>query len=198
MAITNDSYNKAHVVEHGVAIDDDGPFYTGGTANPTGLDLPLGTLYTQPTATGIALWKKFDTGVNDWILFIQEAIDVPRAPILLMHNGTLSNGQKIGYGNLVNDADVVVPFKGTLEEVSFSNSNSSADAGFRFYRNDPIAGNLFFTWSFDSKSTNVAQSTEFASNPVFNRGDIINIYFDDEGGNPSDMTMGLFWKVLPE
>jgi len=198
MVITNDSYDKSHELEHGFSIGDDGPFYTGGTADPTGLDLPLGTLYTQPTATGIALWKKFGSGINDWVLFINEAIDVPRAPLLLIHNGTLSNGQKIGYGNLVNGADIVMAFRGSLEEITFANTNSSADAGFRFYRGAVSPANLFFTWSFDNKATHVATSSEFASNPIFERGDIINIYFDDEGGNPSDMTMGLFWKVLPE
>jgi len=60
--------SKAYSVENGVIIDEDngGPFYSGGTASPIGLDLPTQTFYVQPTAGGPIIWRKFSTGVNDW------------------------------------------------------------------------------------------------------------------------------------
>lgn len=57
--------NKALEAEQGFLVEN-GPFYTGGATAPTGLDLPTKTLYLQETAGGILLWRKFNTGVNDW------------------------------------------------------------------------------------------------------------------------------------
>jgi len=60
--------SKAFSVDNGFIIDEEngGPFITGGTASPIGLDLPTSTIYVRPTATGVETWKKYNTGVNDW------------------------------------------------------------------------------------------------------------------------------------
>lgn len=60
--------NRAQSVDHGIIVDEEstGPFYTGGTASPAGLDLPVNTVYMQTPGTGIILWKKYGAGVNDW------------------------------------------------------------------------------------------------------------------------------------
>ena len=72
--------NKAYSVDNGVIIDEEngGPFYTGGTASPVGLDLPTQTFYVQPTAGGPILWRKFGVGVNDWRQL--SAQDIPFDP----------------------------------------------------------------------------------------------------------------------
>ena len=57
--------DKALEAEQGFLVES-GPFYTGGTASPVGLDLPTGTLYLQDTASGVLLFRKFGAGVNDW------------------------------------------------------------------------------------------------------------------------------------
>lgn len=56
---------KAFEVEDGFLIED-GPFITGGTASPIGVDCPVSTLYIQSGANGNVLWRKWNTGVNDW------------------------------------------------------------------------------------------------------------------------------------
>lgn len=59
--------------------DTDGPFYTGGPSDPTGLDLPVRTFYVQNEAsTPVKIWLKFNTGVNDWRQL--DAIDIPYDP----------------------------------------------------------------------------------------------------------------------
>lgn len=57
--------SKALEAEEGFLVED-GPFYTGGTASPIGLDLPTNTLYLQDTASGVLIFRKFGAGVNDW------------------------------------------------------------------------------------------------------------------------------------
>lgn len=59
----------------------DGPIYTGGPTSPVGLDFPVGTFYVQNNGTGPVLWKKWNTGNNDWIKqtandFYQKVVDL--------------------------------------------------------------------------------------------------------------------------
>lgn len=70
--------NKAFEVDFGIISspdgDTDGPFYTGGSASPVGLDLPERTIYTQNTATGCRIWQKFGAGTSDWRLYPSDAV----------------------------------------------------------------------------------------------------------------------------
>ena len=77
--------NKAYEAENGFLVEN-GPFYTGGSSSPVGLDLPTKTLYLQTTASGILLWRKFNTGVNDWRQL--SAQDIPFDKTGLKFNAT--------------------------------------------------------------------------------------------------------------
>lgn len=57
--------SKAHEVEQGLLVEN-GPFYTGGTASPVGLDLPTGAFYLQDTTTGVKIWRKFGSTTSEW------------------------------------------------------------------------------------------------------------------------------------
>jgi hypothetical protein len=57
--------SKAQEVENGFLVEN-GPFYTGGSASPVGLDLPVDTFYLQTDPSGVLIWRKFGAGVNDW------------------------------------------------------------------------------------------------------------------------------------
>ena len=72
--------DKAYSVDNGLIIDEDtgGPFYTGGTASPVGLDLPEKTFYLQTVSGGVLLWRKYGVGVNDWRQL--SAQDIPFDP----------------------------------------------------------------------------------------------------------------------
>jgi hypothetical protein len=60
-------FNKAFEAKNGFLVED-GPFFTGGVASPVGLDLPVGTFYGQTSSTGLKIWRKYNTGINDWTL----------------------------------------------------------------------------------------------------------------------------------
>jgi len=69
---------KAFELEHGIRISDgvtSGPLITGGPVAPTGLDLPVDTIYVQNTASGIFVWKKFGVLTSEWRKY--SAQDIP-------------------------------------------------------------------------------------------------------------------------
>jgi len=74
--------DKAFEITNGVVTNPDtnteGPFYTGGPSDPTGLDLPERTFYLQNSAGGVVIWRKFGAGVNDWRQLSAE--DIPYDP----------------------------------------------------------------------------------------------------------------------
>jgi hypothetical protein len=74
--------DKAFAVTNGLLVDEslNGPFYTGGTVSPIGLDLPQSTFYLQTVTGGVLIWRKFGAGVNDWRIL--SAQDIPIDPIL--------------------------------------------------------------------------------------------------------------------
>lgn len=76
---------KAFEVNEGILVNlenagtfSEGPFLTGGTISPVGLNLPEKTIYLQNTAAGIIIWRKFGNGVNDWRQL--SAQDIPFVP----------------------------------------------------------------------------------------------------------------------
>lgn len=125
------------------------------------------------------------------------ALEQPRFSFVLVHNGSLSNGQAIRWGNLTNSSPLVIPKKCVLKEVTFACDNTNADANFKFYKGTVSAPNLFFDWTFSNSKTKLAvDPTDFTS-PTFNPGDLIEITFTDTGDNPSDMVMVLFFQAVP-
>lgn len=62
--------NRVFEAEGGFRVLDgttEGPIYTGGPLSPVGLDFPVGTFYVQNNGTGAVIWRKWNTGVNDWV-----------------------------------------------------------------------------------------------------------------------------------
>lgn len=60
-------------IENGLKVANDdggdsGPIYTGGSELPFGQDLPVDSLYTQSRSDGVLVWRKYGTGVNDWLV----------------------------------------------------------------------------------------------------------------------------------
>lgn len=186
--------NKAHEISEGLQITD-GPFITGGSASPVGLSLPQSTVYIQQTSMGIEFWKKFDAGNNDWAKIFGAVFAASPPPTVLNHNGTLSGGQLIGYSNLVNNA-FVVGFRSILSRVTFNNANTSADFAMRFYKNSESPANLFYTWTVSNPSNGIAVAT-ISNSPIFEVGDTLPIYYDDQGSNASDVNLGLFMEAVP-
>lgn len=115
-----------------------------------------------------------------------------RVPIILVHNGTLSNGDFIGYSNLLpGDATpIIAPITGTFVGFTWSNNNNSADFALEFRKNT-TGGSPFFTWSVDNtQSASVVLPTPQA----FTSGDEIYVKYIDEGTNGQDSVIVLLFK----
>ena len=186
--------SKAQEIENGLQITD-GPFITGGALSPIGLDLPKYTVYVHNTDNGIEFWKKYGDGVNDWAKIFGAVFQASPPPTVLTHNGTLSDGQLVGYNNLVNNA-FVVGFRSKLSRVTLNNTRDDADFGLRFYRNAETPANLFFDWNVSNPTNGIAVA-EITTSPIFEVGDTLPIYYDDQGTNVSDMNLGLFMEAAP-
>lgn len=114
-------------------------------------------------------------------------------PLILTHNGNLSNGQLVGYNNLVNQP-IVIGFRSKLQRITYINSRSSSDATFRYYRGAISAPNLFHTFSFTNQ---LSTTSDVTTSPIFEIGDLLRISYQDDGANPNDMIMGLFLEAAP-
>lgn len=197
MAIDDNSYDNAQSVNDGLIVDEEGggPFFTGGSASPVGLDLPVSTLYTQVLASGVILWKHNSTDINDWSPITAEIFGASPPPMVLSHNGTVSNNQLVGYTNLANNP-IVVGFRSRLNRVTVSSGNTNPDYSLDFFDGSADGGNNngFHRHTVVNASPNLSI---VSGGPVFEAGDLLGIYYRDEGQNANDLNVGLFFEAVP-
>lgn len=126
---------------------------------------------------------------------IEELLDLAaplRVPISLVYNGTLSNGDWIGYSNLLpGDATPVIsPITGAFVGFTFSNNDASADFALEFRKNT-TGGTPFFTWSVDNTQS---AAITLPTPQTFAAGDQIFVKYVDEGSNARDAVVVLLFK----
>lgn len=120
-----------------------------------------------------------------------------RFTIALLNNSSMTNGQRVGYSELLPNVPVILPRKCRLKEITFSNANTTTDAKFKIYvRTPPLAtptpggtATLLYTWNITNSLTSVLTGL----NLLFLAGNEILITFTDTGDNPSDSAMILFF-----
>lgn len=131
---------------------------------------------------------------------VQEAIEEVQliaepliVPIILVHNGRLSNNEFIGYSNLLpgDDTPIIAPITGNFVGFTWSNDDAGADFALEFRKNT-TGGAAFFTWSVDNTQT--ADVTLGTPQP-FTAGDRIYVKYIDEGNNASDAAIVLKFKA---
>ena len=135
----------------------------------------------------------FDSdNVQDALEEVQFLVDPLLVPITLVFNGTLSNGEFIGYSNLLpgDDTPIVCPITGNFIGFTWSNSRSNADFALVFRKNSTTT-TPFFTWSVDNTQT---ANVEITPEP-FSAGDTIFVEYVDEGTNASDASIVLGFKA---
>ena len=130
--------------------------------------------------------------VQDAIEEIEFLVEPLVVPLTLIFNGTLSNGEFIGYSNLLpgDDTPIVCPITGSFTGFTWSNSRSNCDFALHFRKNSMTA-TPFFIWSVDNTQTaNVNVTPE-----PFTAGDTIFVEYVDEGTNASDAGIVLKFKA---
>lgn len=197
MAIDNNSFKNAHSVSDGMIVDEEngGPFYTGGAASPVGLDLPVSTLYTQVLSTGVILWKHNSTDPDDWSPITAEIFSSSPQPMVLNHNGTVSNNQLVGYTNLSNNP-IVVGFRSRLNRITAISRKGNADYSLDFFEGASDGGNNN-GFHRHTVVNNSPLLSIVSGGPVFEAGEILGIYYRDEGQNANDLNVGLFFEAVP-
>jgi len=186
---------KAFSVDNGFIVDElnGGPFYTGGTASPIGIDAPTSTIYTRPTASGIQIWRKFDTGVNDWRQL--SAIDLPFDPstsslistttqeaivesttlilgtskafILAKYNGNAITGRYLEFWAGISSDDAPIESTAPLKclEIISRTTSATATATLGFYDIEPTTPVLLHTTTFSATKDVVEAGT--SASPLF-------------------------------
>lgn len=122
------------------------------------------------------------------------ALNLPIFPILLQHNGTVSDGYFIGYDSLIpgDDTPVVIPKKSQFTNFTFSNSRSNADYTLIFRKNSTGASAFLSV----SKVNTQFFTHQLISPESFVAGDVIYIEYQDDGTNASDVGMTLNFKAV--
>ena len=135
---------------------------------------------------------------------VQEAIEevrtfaaLQRYNIVSVNNNRLSNGQRMGYSEILPDTPIIVPKNCTLKEITYSNSDITADAKFEIYiRTPPLStpvpggtATLLQTWNI----TNVIAEVLSGMAYPFNAGDEILIVYTDVGTKPLDCALVIFF-----
>lgn len=186
--------NSAYEVNSGLKINN-GPLFIGGTASPIGLDEPLFSVYVQELSNGIIFWKHNSSDPNDWAPITAEIFSASPPSMVVIHNGNISGNQLIGYSNVTNNP-IIVGFRSRLNRVTTNNANSSADFSIDFFRNQTDQGdnNGFHRHTVVDNTPNLSI---VSGGPIFEEGDIIYLYYRDEGTNANDLSVGLFFEAQP-
>jgi hypothetical protein len=131
--------------------------------------------------------------VQDALDNVADLVATLVVPISLVYNGTLSNGNFIGYSNLIpGDATpVIAPITGDFSEFTFSNNSANADFALEFRKNTTV-GTPFYTWSVDNTQS---AAVELVTPEPFTIGDRIYVKYIDEGTNAQDAAIVLHFKA---
>jgi hypothetical protein len=159
------------------------------------------------TRTQQAIQTPFDNSTNGFVATdTQTAIEeakltggVQRFTISLLHNSSLTNGQRMGFSEVLPNTPVILPKNAQLKELTFSNNSTVADARFDIYRRPtPLATNvpggtatLLQQWTITNSLTAILTGMSHA----FTAGQELLIVFVDTGDNPSDVSMICFFQA---
>lgn len=131
--------------------------------------------------------------VQDAINGVNDAVAPLVVTVPLIHNGTLSNGNFIGYSNLLpgDSTPIIAPLTGTWTGYTWSNSKDDCDFALEFRKGSTTA-TPFYTWSVDNTQT---ADITFPSAESVTAGDEVYIKYIDEGTNAADATIILKFKA---
>lgn len=120
-------------------------------------------------------------------------------PVVLTHNGSVSNGTYYGYLNTINglDSPVIVPRNSILKVLTFTNNRSTADYQILLRKNNPTATPFLTINQVNTQSFIYDSSDDPAIEESFNAGDIIYVQHINAGNNPRDVGLTLNFAAVP-
>lgn len=200
--------DRAFSIPNGVLIDENngGPFITGGTPSPVGLDLPIGTTYIRPVGSGVEIWKKFGATVNDWSRLSAEDITFDNTVANL--NGNPQNVQAaIEAGREIRFQYIQFQFIGQMNSDQYlysevhSNSNNNRRSGdtsngYQFQNSAPQT--IAFTGNCERATASirgVAQSTGTPAASLEFLAELWKVGFSGEGTKLGDITFDIDTSV---
>jgi len=124
---------------------------------------------------------------------LNTSVSLPRFPVILVMNGTVSNGDWITYSNLTPSASIIIPTKCELRELTWSNRNSSVEFDLEFYKNGR-ATTAYETREVRSGSATNGQFTGLDDS--FDALDTLDIKYIDQGSNASDLVLVIFFQTV--
>ena len=133
------------------------------------------------------------------------SIDIPEIgtnigiiiPMVFTNSGGAEN-KWIGVSSSHNSSDKthgVVAWDSELVRYSLSHSTNNADFGVEIYKSTFGSGSTNSVVSNDSYDNARVLGKTFVSPINFGAGDKVGVFIDDEGGNPSDLTITLYFRI---
>lgn len=129
---------------------------------------------------------------------IEEARDTApgkaRATVQLISNGGVLDNEWVGYSELLpcNTTPIPVPWNSTIEEITYSFDRNSVDGNFELYKNGFDASDIVYTFNFSNAAGPVIDDT---ISLAFSAGDFLCGRWDDNGQNPRDLGVGIFFLI---
>ena len=153
--------------------------------------------FTYPVAEALP----FDNETNDFVSdnaqdAIEEARDtapgLARASIIMSYNGTIRDDTWVGYTESIDsyDTPILIPWNCTLKEITFSNKRTSVDGKLNMYLNGTSSSDIVYTMNFSN-----TRSIIFYMDMDFVDGDLLRFRWVDEGQNPNDVGIVLFFLL---
>ena len=94
----------------------------------------------------------------------------------------------------------VIPWRCKIVGLTYSGANNSVEADFQIHSASWSDGasptNLDFTWEI--RNTRAARRTSFSPDIVFEAGDRIGVYCQDQGTNNNEMVLMIYFEIIED
>lgn len=93
----------------------------------------------------------------------------------------------------------IIPFKCKLVCMTFSNSKHSVECNLEVWK--LTEANLFTaSWidTWEIRNTRVARKSDFSQQIIFNAGDILSVYTEDRGTDPTDIVFSMYFQIIED
>jgi len=174
---------KAFAVSSGLRINEslEGPFITGGPSSPVGLDLPIGTIYFQPIASGFELWEKRGALSSEWSLkqFVSKALVTE-----FFSSTAISSTTSTTFQNKINETSISLEAGryAIFWALEFTNNNNNQSSAIRVLIGSDVIAEDQASFGSGTAGTYTIRSAVFLTNTISGPQNLIIQYRAVSGG----------------